>query len=364
MKIGILSVFPPFRGGIAQFNACLSSALNQEAVEVVEFNFSRQYPSLLFPGKTQFVEGKSREDVQGTLDSINPFSWKRTADEIQNSGVEVLIIPFWTGFLGPALTSVMKRLKGIRVIGLMHNGIPHDAGSFQVKMTRKFIELCDAYVTLSKDVTDTILPFAAAKPITTLFHPVYDHFGDLIPKDASRSELEIPSDKKVLLFFGLVRPYKGLIDLIEAFKGLDDTYFLLIAGEAYDNKEKYLKALNAADSERWHWTERYLEDAELPAYFGAADLVVLPYREASQSGVTAAAMHFLKPVVASDVGGLKEYIHDEKTGYLSEPNHVTSLRETIEKASNTDWSISDLEKNRDRFGWKRFAQELIDSFTS
>lgn len=361
MKIGILSVFPPFRGGIAQFNAGLSSALINEGVEVIEFNFSRQYPSLLFPGKTQFVEGKSRSDVSGTLDSVNPLSWKKTASQIQNSGIEVLIIPFWTGFLGPALTSVMKKLDGIRIVGLMHNGVPHDAGSFQIKMAKKFIRLCDAYIALSEDVTKTIQPIARDKSIATLFHPVYDQFGDLIQQDIARKQLSIPQDKKVLLFFGLVRPYKGLTDLIEAFQKLDDSYYLLIAGEAYDKKEKYLGALKEISPERWQWTERYLKDEELPDYFGAADLVVLPYREASQSGVTAAAMHFLKPVVASDVGGLKEYIHSGETGYLSQANNVDSLQQAIVKASNNKWDVAHLKKNRDAFTWKRFTQELVAS---
>lgn len=332
-------------------------------------NFSRQYPSFLFPGKTQYIDGSTKSTVPALLDSINPISWRKTAGYIEELNPDRVIIPYWSGYLAPALRGVARRLRQHRVTGLLHNAIPHDAGVVQKQLSTRFFASCDDFVTLSNSVTDDLKGLIQHDESTknirikTLFHPVYPHPSKSIQRDHARAHFGLTAGCKVLLFFGLIRKYKGLDLLLKAFYDLDDSYHLIIAGEAYISLDDMKAALPQSHIGRVHWHSHFIADEDLPLYFGAADLLVLPYRNATQSGVTATALHFNLPIVASNVGGLSEYIDHGVTGLLFEPNDADAIKAAIIEwfASGREAEIieSKMEEKRDSLSWESFASSLI-----
>ncbi len=369
MKVVIVSVFPPFRGGIARFNSHLAAALKAGGHDVFEINFSRQYPSFLFPGKTQYIDGSTHSSIPALLDSINPISWRKTARYVEELNPDRVIIPYWSGYLAPALRGVARRLRQHRVTGLLHNAIPHDAGVVQKQLSLLFFTSCDDFVTLSRSVTDDFKALIEHDEssknvrVTTLFHPVYPHSNTSVQRDQARAQFGLSAGCKVLLFFGLIRKYKGLDLLLRAFMELDDSYHLIIAGEAYISLDEMKAGIPETHFSRVHWHSDFIADEDLPLYFGAADLLVLPYRNATQSGVTATALHFNLPIVASNVGGLSEYIDHGVTGLLFEPNDADAIKAAIIEwfASGREAEIieSRIGEKRNALSWESFASALI-----
>lgn len=364
MKVGIVSVFPPFRGGIAQFNVQLVSALRADAHELLAVNFSRQYPSWLFPGKSQYSAEQASEVYPAMLDSMNPLTWKKVARHFIDNEVDLVVIPYWTAYLAPALLGVMRHLKDVKIYGLLHNAIPHDAGRWQKAMSSRFIRRCERVICLSDSVAQDVkklLPSYPDAQITKLFHPVYNDFGNAEERTRARKKLDFRADEKVLLYFGLIRPYKGLDTLLEAFNQLPEDYRLIVAGEPYMSMEELHRIPSADGKKRIHWDLRFIPTEDIQCYFGAADLVVLPYKSATQSGVTAAAMHFGLPVIASKVGGLADYIEPGISGDLFSPFRADALASTIEAWFAAKGQTDDEMRRRVRekakdFSWESFAQ--------
>ena len=371
MKIAIVSVFPPYRGGIAQFNEAMAKAFTAAGYECIGFNFSRQYPSLLFPGTDQYEEGlKSQFVREAAVDSVNPMSWYRCARLVGKEQPDVVIIPFWTAFLAPALATVARRIKTLhpscRLVGLFHNANSHDAKPWEKALTQRLVRSIDEAWTLSEDVSKQLNTQRQELPITTAFHPLYEHFDPLISRDDAREQLHIPAGPKMVLFFGLIRPYKGLEWLLNAAtelqKSREDVCFC-IAGEPYTDWAPYQRIIDASPTpERFHSHLRFIPNEEVHVFFSAADLVCLPYASASQSGVTAIAMHYHKPVVATDVGGLKEYFDGNPIGHICAPKDVQALTKTIrealraepmESASVANWNA--------RFSWAAFVQKCLSA---
>ena len=371
MKIAIVSVFPRYRGGIAQFNEAMAEALTVEGHECIGFSFSRQYPSLLFPGTNQYEDGLQSQFVRTeAVDSINPVTWYRCARLVVKEQPDVLIIPFWTAFLAPALATVARRIKTLhpscRIVGLFHNANSHDAEPWERALTQRLVKRIDAAWTLSEDVSKQLEGRRKELPITTAFHPLYEHFAPLISRDAAREQLHMPAAPKLVLFFGLIRPYKGLEWLLDAATELqkngEDVCFC-IAGEPYTDWEPYQRVIDASPApERFYTHLRFIPKENVHVFFSAADLVCLPYASASQSGVTAIAMHYHKPVVATDVGGLKEYFDGNPIGHICAPRDVHALTEAIrvalsaepvEAASVANWNA--------RFSWAAFVQKCLSA---
>ena len=364
MKIGIVSVFPPFRGGIARFNTHMVRGLRAAGHEVVPVNYSRQYPSLLFPGKSQYDRLQTSEEMPALLDSIGPKSWKATAKYLKSQAVDWVILPYWTGYLAPSLSGVARNLTGTRVTGLLHNATPHDAGNLQRFLSRQFFNSCTDFVTLSDAVTADVKRRKGDAEVKTLFHPIYDDGGRTVPvsRADARQALGIDQNKRVLLFFGLIRPYKGLDILLDAFNGLDERYHLIVAGEPYIDLAPLRNIPSPSAKARITWLTRYINDSELPELFGATDAVVLPYRSATQSGVTAHAIHYQRPVIASRVGGLEEYILEGLTGRFADAGSVDSLALAIEAWFSSERSEQSLtnafHELNERMGWQRFSSLL------
>jgi glycosyltransferase involved in cell wall biosynthesis len=366
MKIALLSAFYPYRGGISQFGAHVFRQLAKNHT-VSAFTFKRQYPSVLFPGKTQLVTSEDLADkvpAPRLIDSINPLSFGATARKINEVQPEVLITQYWMPFLAPSMGSVAGRVhRGTKKLALLHNALPHEAGVLDKVMLRYYLKKHDGFIVLSESVENDLKRlYPGDYPVCRLFHPLYDHFGEKMSQDDACKDLEIPVDKKVLLFFGLIRDYKGLDILIEALADLDSSYHLVIAGECYGDRTKYDAQIEENHlSERITFHEEYIPDNRVAAYFSAADLCVLPYRSATQSGITMISLHFNTPVLATQVGGLAESIEDGKTGILVKAANSTEVAKGIRRYFD-EMDSSEVELNIDKvkqeLSWENFGSRL------
>ena len=364
MRIAFLSTFYPFRGGIAQFNANLYEAAREAGHEVKAFTFTCQYPKILFPGKTQYVTERDTPkiiDSEEILNTANPLTWGRTARRIAAWKPDVVVMKYWMSYLAPSLGSVARKLRkrGIKVIAVLDNVIPHEARFFDKPFSRWFLRSLSACVAMSRAVLSDKEALAPEVPSILVPHPLYDHFGARLERDESARMLGLNPALKTLLYFGLIRDYKGLDLLIEAMSHLDESYQLLAAGESYGGFERYEQL--AAGNPRIHLQNRYIGDDEVPLYFSAADLCVLPYRSATQSGITAIALHFDLPLAATPVGGLPESIGEPGVGVMAREVSPEAIAEAIRsyfegKQQGCREAITAFKQTAT---WQHFSEEVV-----
>lgn len=371
MRIAILSCFYPYRGGISQFNAALLEELGRQGNQVKAFNFTRQYPEFLFPGKTQYVtadDPAAKVESTPVLDTVNPLSYVRTCRAIKAWKPELVIVRYWMSWFAPSLGFVARRLKkdGIKVISILDNVIPHESHWFDKPLTKYFLGGSSGAVTLCEAVSEDLAAINGKLKRTVIPHPLYTHFGTAQPREEALRKLGLDPKRKTLLFFGLIRRYKGLDILLEAFSKLDDSYQLIIAGEPYGSFDEYDRQVQAIPSapERIVTHLAYIKDSEVSDFFSGADLCVLPYRSATQSGVSAIAFHFEVPMLVTDTGGLKESIADTGTGLLAEQCTAQAVADGI-NAFFADPEIAagckkNIRKQKDILSWERFARNLQD----
>lgn len=365
MKIALLSVFYPFRGGIAQFGAKLYRAL-EDKHDVQAYSFKRQYPSILFPGKSQFVEEKDEADKipsQRILDSINPISFGKTAREIKRNNPDIVISQYWMTFFGPSFGAVHKKLRGIKRITILHNVIPHEKRFFDSAANKYFLKENEGFVVMSDKVRQDLLSVKPDAKYLRIDHPVYNQFGDKIDRKAALKELKLQENRKYLLFFGFIREYKGLDLLIESLSLLDESIHLIVAGEIYGSFEKYeeqIKRLNLQN--RVHLFTNYISDEQVAAFFSAADVCVLPYKSATQSGISAISENFNLPQIVTNTGGLAETIEHEKTGLIVNQINANALVEAIELYFTNNYQLTFSRAINDRKmekSWENFAEKII-----
>lgn len=369
MRIAILSCFYPYRGGIAQFNACLYGELGKNHI-VKAFNFKRQYPEALFPGKTQFVtEDDTAEPIDSIslLDTANPLSYGKTFRAILNWQPDLIIVRYWMSWFAPSLGNITRRLRkhsNGKIIAILDNVVPHENHFFDAPLTKYFLSGCDGYVTLCNAVSKDLIRLKSDARYAVIPHPLYSHFGEKLERQEAERRLGIESGKKNILFFGLIREYKGLDILLEAFGGLGEDYQLIVAGEPYEPFGKYLEIINRLpNKDRIHLYLQYIRDSEVTDYFSAADIAVLPYRSATQSGISSISYHFEVPMIVTDVGGLKETIGDKGTGIVTPGSQPEDIRKEIERYF-TDTGIKDecirnIRSEKERLSWKEFAKNLL-----
>ncbi|MDR0769288.1 MAG: glycosyltransferase [Dysgonamonadaceae bacterium] len=368
MKIALLSTFYPFRGGIAQFSMSLYWALAKEH-EVKVFSFSRLYPEFLFPGKTQFVERSEEGDEKETvpseriLDSINPFSYEKTAKSIDNYQPNVLVVAYWMSFFAPAYGHIARKLQNKTcIIALVHNVVPHEPKFYDKPLSKLFFNQVNGFMILSESVKNDLLSLYPHAKYCLQPHPLYNHFGEKQDRKAACEILHLNPDRKILLFFGLIREYKGLDLLIQSMSFLDDSYQLLIAGESYGNFEKYRQLIEASPAKnRIQVRNQYIADEEVSVLFSAADALVLPYKSATQSGVIPVAYHFEVPIVATDVGSLKNTVETDGTGIVVYPD-AENIAEGIRQlfSNHTKKFIEHIRIEKKKLSWEVFAQALVD----
>lgn len=371
MKIAILSPFFPFRGGLAQFSARLYGELSREN-EVKAFTFTTLYPDFLFPGKTQYVtEDDSATVIEATrvLNSINPISYIKTAKSINKFNPDILIIPYWMSFLAPALGAVCLFLrKNIKVVSLVHNAIPHERTIIDKPFAKFFFNRCDAFITMSEPVRSDLLLLRKDAKILLRDHPIYDHYAERIEKKDACQQLNIKADKRNLLFFGLIRDYKGLDILIEAMDQLDDNYQLIIAGECYGSFDKYQQLIDQSSLKNNIVVyNRYIPDDMVSVLFSAADVLVLPYRSATQSGVVALAYQMELPMVGTDVGALGQTIKESGTGLVvssaTQDNIASGIKGYFEKEDVAAFR-ENLINEKKRLSWDNFSRSIVSFIES
>lgn len=366
MKIAYISVFYPFRGGIAQFNANLFKEL-EKTHQVKAYNFSRQYPSLLFPGKTQRVPKEDdavRIDSEPMLDSINPFSYVKTASRINKEQPDVLLMRYWMPFFAPSLGTVARKVKrkGTKTLAIIDNLIPHERNIADQTLSKWFLKQLDGCVAMSQSVKDDIRALNPHIPCMLKAHPLYNHFGERQDVQKAKAELGLDPKKRTLLFFGFIRDYKGLDILLESFAELGDNYQLVIAGESYGSFDKYDKMIEKLPNPgAVKVFNRYISDAEVPVFFSAADVCVLPYKTATQSGITAMSYHFDVPVIVTPAGGLAQAVEGPGTGLVAGSTDACSLKQSIRKffTMDKDVFVKNIEKIKEELSWEGFAQDLM-----
>ena len=367
MKIIILGTAYPFRGGLAAFNERLARQLQAEGHEVEVITFTLQYPSFLFPGKTQYSSEQAPTDLHITqqVHSYNPINWWKVGNKIRRMQPDLLISCYWMAFFAPCygiIQRIAKRNGKTRCIGLVHNMTPHEPNLLDKLLAPFYVHHTDGFVALSESVVRDIDSLdKQTKPKTSYPHPIYDHYDAQMEKNVACQALNIDPEKQYMLFFGLVRAYKGLDLLLDAFgkvKDLLPDLRLIVAGEFYEDEEKYREQIannNLAD--RVIIKNDFIADADLCKYFGAADLIVQPYKSATQSGVTQVAFHFEKPMLVTNVGGLGEIVHDHKMGYAVEPNAdaiaeaITDYYTNNRQADYTEYLI----QQKDNYSWSGMA---------
>jgi glycosyltransferase involved in cell wall biosynthesis len=367
MRIAFLSPFYPYRGGIAQPSALLYREL-EKGHEIKAFTFTRQYPDMLFPGSNQYVTEKDNADQIPSvrcLDTINPFSWKQAANKISEFKPDLFLTAFWMPFFAPSYGFVSGKLKKqSKVVSILHNVLPHEKRIGDKKLLRYFLKRNDGFAVMSESVRNDLVEIIPAAQYFYHELPLYNHYGSAIDKDEAKKRLQISPDKKVLLFFGFIRDYKGLDLLIDAVSKLDESYVLVIAGEVYGSFEKYQKQIDALNiNHRVIKHVRYIDDNEVPLFFSSADVCVLPYKSATQSGVTSIAWHFNLPVIATDVGGLKESIQHRNTGLIADEPEADTIAILIKRyflENAKEKFVPNIIALKGKLSWRHYASGLMD----
>ncbi|HLV41317.1 MAG TPA: glycosyltransferase [Brumimicrobium sp.] len=366
MKIAFLSTFYPYRGGIAQFNGALYRAI-EEKYKVKAFNFSLQYPKALFPGTTQLVSDEDKVDEIPSvrvLNAMNPATYMTTVKRIKEFKPDVLIIGYWMPYMAPALGYVAKKMGShCRVISIVHNAIPHEQGQLDKTLSNYFFKRNTHCIALSNAVKNDIQASYPEIKTKVLLHPVYEHFGNEVNRSEAAAKLGLDSSKKYLLFFGLIRDYKGLDQLLLAMKELDEAVHLIVAGEVYGDFDKYETIIKENElSRRVHLNLNYISDEMVKYFFSLASTVVLPYKSGTQSGIIAIAKHFNKPIVATDVGGLSEFIQHETEGLIVPPNDIKELANAINKMLKII-HITPADRPS-AYNWDDFVEEMLEFMIS
>lgn len=323
------SAWPLRGGGIATFNERLAREFMQDGYDVQIYSFSLQYPSFLFPGKSQFGNEPKPNDlvIHSCINSINPFNWFSVGNKLKKENADLVVVRYWLPFMGPCLGTILRIIrknKYSKIICIADNVIPHEKRIGDKLFTRYFIKPIDGFITMSEKVLQDLKQFTH-KPAIATVHPLYDNFGPPIPKATAREKLGLPTDQPIILFFGFIRKYKGLDLLLRAMAIVKSTMTnppaLLIAGEFYEDQQSYEQLIDELGiRDMLYLKTDFIPDNEVSNYLCAADFVIQPYRHATQSGITPLAYHFEKPMMVTNVGALPAMVPHEQVGIVTEPD--------------------------------------------
>ena len=368
MHIALISVAPPYRGGISKHSSILTIKLRYTC-HVDLINYSRQYPNFLFPGKTQYIENELHQNEgDRSIDSINPITWYNTGKKIAEKKYDLVIFRFWNPFFSPALgiiaVQIKKKSPKTKLISLCDNILPHENIFLGRFFTSYFFHKMDGHIVQSSIVERELHEIIKNPIYEKCLHPIYDSFPSKIAKDKARSFLKL-QNKYIILFFGIIRDYKGLDILLQATSILKDKmedFHVLILGECYENTEKYSKLIIELEiDDLITWYNQYIPDEDVVRYFSAADIVALPYRSASQSGIVQIAYHYDLPVIVSKVGGLPEVVEEKKSGFIikkESPEELTNVLlenldcEKLDKMSNY------IKNYKKKYSWETFIEGI------
>ncbi len=367
MNIVLIGPMYPLRGGIAHASALLSSYLAHRHT-VTLFSFKRQYPSFLFPGTSQYEDEGEGIPVpcEHSIDSINPFTWWKVGRRVRALAPDLVIFRYWMPFFAPCYTVIgwyAHRNPKTRILFLCDNIIPHDRRPGDIILTRLAFSQADYAIVQSNAVEQELHRITQHIPYRHVPHPVYESFGKPISKTEARRKLGI-EDEHVILFFGFIRPYKGLRVLLQAMPIVLSSMKLrlLIAGEFYKGEEEYralISSLSLENAVTVH--SSYIAHSEVPVFFSAADAVVLPYNSATQSGIVQIAYNFDKPVITTHVGGLSEVVQHGKTGYIVPPQDPIALAQAILKfyqENNEPSFVENVRIEKQKYSWDTMVNAI------
>ena len=372
-NIIIIGPAHPLRGGLASYNERLAREFQQQGHTVTIYTFSLQYPGFLFPGTTQFSSEPAPEDlsIKIAINSINPLNWIKIGNQIKKKKPDLIIVRYWLPFMGPCLGSILriaKKNNHTKIVCIADNIIPHEKRFGDNAFTKYFIKPIDGFITMSQKVLSDLNQFAKDKPARYVAHPLYDNFGERINKSEARKNIGIETDIPIVLFFGFIRKYKGLDILFDAISLLKESsekiinIKFLIAGEFYEDRKPYdeqIKKLGIEDALILHTD--FIPDSEVKNYFCAADVVIQPYRNATQSGVTPLAYHFEIPMIVTNVGGLPSLVPDYKVGLIAEPDAESIAKKIKEYFSlGTAHFTPALSEEKKKYSWDIMANQILN----
>jgi len=358
----------PLRGNLAAFDEKLAACFIEVGIKTKLSTFSLQYPGFLFPGSTQYSSDPAPKglSIEVVINSINPFNWIRVGLRIKNEKPDLIIVRYWLPFMGPCLGTILRIVKWnkhTKVIAIVDNMIPHEKRIGDQLFTKFFVGGVDGFLTMSNKVQNDVKTFTN-KPTCVSPHPIYDHFGEAMSKVEARKILNLEEKDKVILFFGFVRAYKGLDLLIDA---MNDPAIkvagikLIIAGEFYEAPEPYLaqiESLKLTDTVSVY--NKYIGEKEVKLYASAADFIIQPYKNATQSGVTPMAYHFLKPMLVTNVGGLADTVPHDKVGLVVEPNVKAIAKGIIQLyEKGVDHFLPNLITEKKKYSWEQMRQSFL-----
>jgi D-inositol-3-phosphate glycosyltransferase len=362
--------YPLRGGGITTFNERLAREFKAMGHECHILSFSLQYPSFLFPGKTQYSNDPAPDDLTifPEINSINPANWLITGRKFSKAAYDIVVFRYWMSFMAPALGTIARLIKQnghSKILAITDNIIPHEQKFFDKSFTSYFVSSCDGFLTMSQSVLDDLRRFDQRKPATYVPHPMYDMFGPEISKQEARTKLGLDQHTRYLLFFGFIRKYKGLHLLLDAFaeqRVQDQHIKLIVAGEFYEDAKPYLDQIEQKGlQDSVLLVNDFIPNDKVRDYFCAADAVIQTYLSATQSGVTQIAYYYNKPMIVTDVGGLAELVPDNKVGYIVPVDNsaiagamVRFYTEQKEQAFTEQLKIE-----KQKFTWAHLCGELI-----
>ena len=367
-KIFIIGPAHPLRGGLATFDQRLAREFLAQGDDCQIYSFSLQYPSFLFPGTTQYSDEPAPDDliIHTVINSVNPLNWIRVGRRIAKERPDIILVRFWIPFMGPALGTILRRVRKnrhTRIIALTDNVMPHEKRPGDLPFTKYFLGSCDAFITMSEKVMADLRILEKVKPARLVAHPLYDNFGAAVSKKIAREKLGIRLSEKVILFFGFIRKYKGLDLLLDAMADpriREAGIMLLVAGEFYEDEKGYLEQVNHLGIEDLLiMRTQFIPDREVVYYFCAADAVIQPYRNATQSGVTPLAYHFEKPMVVTDVGGLPSLVPDRRAGLVTAAEPAALASAILDYyALGEEFFIPHLRSEKQKLSWSRLVETI------
>ncbi len=367
-RIVIIGQAYPLRGGLAAYNERLAKAFIEQGHEVIIESFKLQYPSFLFPGKTQYSTDPAPEglNINTSINSINPFNWIKIGRKVRRMNPDLVIIKFWLPFMAPCFGTIARIIKWRRktpLISIIDNIIPHEKRAFDRILANYFVKGMKGFIAMSRSVLNDLNTFDKNKPKLFSPHPLYDHYGERQARNDAIKKLGLDTGFRYLLFFGFIRDYKGLDLLLKAFA---DTRFnekklkLIVAGEFYTDPAPYQKIIDDNHMQGQVIMDNdFIPDSKVADYFNAADVVVQPYKSATQSGVTQIAYHFEKPMIVTNVGGLSEIIPDGKVGYVVDPD-IEGVKSAIKKFLELpeNYFLEGIKTEKEKYSWNKMLTTI------
>jgi len=373
-KIIIIGPAHPLRGGLATFDHRLAREFIDRGNDCEIYSFSLQYPNFLFPGKTQYTNEPPPAGIKivSAINSINPVNWITVGNRIKKEMPDIVVVRYWLPFMGPALGTILRRVKRnqhTKIVCIADNVIPHEHRPGDKAFTKYFLKSCDGFIAMSEKVLIDLRQFEQEKPVKVVAHPLYDNFGEPVSKVDARKELGIADSEFVILFFGFIRKYKGLDILLDAMKLMKQNPKpeirnpkLLVAGEFYEDEKPYLDQIGKLGiTDNLILRTGFIPDSQVKYYLCAADVIVQPYRSATQSGVTPLAYYFEKPMIVTNVGGLPSLVPHEKAGLVAEPN-AQSLAFAIQRfyQLGENYFLPHLRSEKNKYTWANLTSAIIE----